>query len=146
MASKIRTVLHIFDWLIFHYFLLLIFRLTTLKLAAKSNLKLVNQKLCNTVLSWMPFSFFFKSRKIHFVWYACIMICMYKVTKFRKFFCSFWAGLSRKAKKCHENIVCVIDVIRFDSKVSILGVVAIWAIAWLFRKIRGFYNWFMLCN
>ena len=44
------------------------------------------------------------------------------------------AELSRKAKKCHENIDCVIK----DSKVSILGVVAIWAIAWLFRKIRGF--------
>ena len=38
-------MLHIFDWLIFNYFLELIFRLTALTSAAKSN-----QKLCNTVL------------------------------------------------------------------------------------------------
>ena len=49
-ASKIRSVLHIFDWLIFHYFLQLIFRLTTLTSAAKSNKKSVNQKSCHTVL------------------------------------------------------------------------------------------------
>ena len=48
MASKIRTVLHIFD--IFHYFLQLIIRLTPLTSAAKINKKLVNQKLCKTVL------------------------------------------------------------------------------------------------
>ena len=41
------TVLHIFDILIFHYFLQLIFRLTS---AAKSNEKFVSKKLCNTVL------------------------------------------------------------------------------------------------
>ena len=35
-ASKIRRVLHIFDWLIFHYSLLLIFRLTSLT-SARSN-------------------------------------------------------------------------------------------------------------
>ena len=40
-------MLHIFDWSIFHYFLQLIFRLTPLTSAAKSNEKLVNQKLCN---------------------------------------------------------------------------------------------------
>ena len=51
-ASKIRTVLHIFDWLIFHYFLLLMLRLTPLTSAATSNEKLVNQKLCNTVLNF----------------------------------------------------------------------------------------------
>ena len=43
-------MLRIFDWLIFHYFLQLTFRLTPLTLAVKSNEKLVNQKLCNTVL------------------------------------------------------------------------------------------------
>ena len=48
--SKIQTVLYIFDWLIFQYFLQLIFWLTPLASAAKSNEKLVNQKLCNTVL------------------------------------------------------------------------------------------------
>ena len=48
--SKIQTVWYIFDWLIFHYFLQLIFWLTLLASAAKSNEKLVNQKLCNTVL------------------------------------------------------------------------------------------------
>ena len=46
-ASKIRSVLHIFDWLIFHYFLLLIFRLTPLTSASKRNVKLVKQKLCS---------------------------------------------------------------------------------------------------
>ena len=46
----IRTVLHILDSLIFHYSLQLIFRLTPLTSAAKSNEKLVNKKLCNTVL------------------------------------------------------------------------------------------------
>ena len=49
-ACKIRAVLHILDWLIFHYFLQLIFRLTPLISTAKSNEKIVNQKLCNTVL------------------------------------------------------------------------------------------------
>ena len=39
-----------FDWLIFHHFLQLIYRLTPLTSAAKSNENLVNQKLCNTVL------------------------------------------------------------------------------------------------
>ena len=34
----------------FHYFLQLIFRLTPLTSAVKSNEKLVNKKLCNTVL------------------------------------------------------------------------------------------------
>ena len=43
-------MLHIFDWLIFHYFSQLIFRLTPLTSAAKSNEKLVNQKSCHTVL------------------------------------------------------------------------------------------------
>ena len=47
-ASKIRTVLHNFDWLIFHYFLQLIFRLTPLTSAEYSNQKFINQKLCNT--------------------------------------------------------------------------------------------------
>ena len=46
----IKTVLYIFGWVIFHYFLQLIFRLTPPILAAKSNQKLVNQKLSNTVL------------------------------------------------------------------------------------------------
>ena len=46
----IRKVLHIFDWLIFHYFLQLNFRLTPLTSAAESNKKIVNQTLCNTVL------------------------------------------------------------------------------------------------
>ena len=45
-----RTVLHIFDCLILHYFLQLIFRLTQLTTAAKSNQKLINQKLFNTVV------------------------------------------------------------------------------------------------
>ena len=36
------------DWLIFHHFLQLIFRLTTLTSASKRNEKSVNQKLCNT--------------------------------------------------------------------------------------------------
>ena len=44
-ASKIKTVLHIFD-----YFFQLIFMLTPLTSAAKSNEKFVNQKFCNTVL------------------------------------------------------------------------------------------------
>ena len=39
-----------FDWLIFHHFLQLIYRLTPLTSVAKSNENLVNQKLCNTVL------------------------------------------------------------------------------------------------
>ena len=43
-------MLHIFDWLIFHYFLQLIFKLIPLTSAAKSNENLVNQK------SWMAFS------------------------------------------------------------------------------------------
>ena len=38
-ASKITTVLHIFDWLIFYCFLQLIFRLTPLSSVAKSNKK-----------------------------------------------------------------------------------------------------------
>ena len=46
-ASKIRTVFHIFDWLIFHYFLQLIFRLIPLTSAAKSN-----QKLFSSVLTF----------------------------------------------------------------------------------------------
>ena len=41
---------HIFDWLIYHYFLQLIFRLTPLTSDAKCNEKWVNQKLRNTVL------------------------------------------------------------------------------------------------
>ena len=47
-GPKIRTV-HNVDWLIFHYFLQLIFRMTPLTSASKSNDKLVNQKSCNTV-------------------------------------------------------------------------------------------------
>ena len=41
----VRTVLHMFNWLIFQYFLLLISRLTPLTSAAKCN-----QKLCSPVL------------------------------------------------------------------------------------------------
>ena len=44
-----RKVLHIFDGLIFHYFLQLNFRLTPLTSAAESNKRLVNQT-CNIVL------------------------------------------------------------------------------------------------
>ena len=48
-------MLHIFDWQIFNYFLQLIFRLTPLASAAKSNEKLVNQTYATLFLSWMPF-------------------------------------------------------------------------------------------
>ena len=47
-------MLHIFDWLIFHYFLQLFFRLTPLSSSAKSNEKLVNQKYAALFLFWMP--------------------------------------------------------------------------------------------
>ena len=49
-ASKLRTVLHLFDWLNYHYFSQLVIRLTPLTSAAKSNEKSVNQKSCNTVI------------------------------------------------------------------------------------------------
>ena len=42
-------MLHTFDWLILHYFLQLIFGLTPLTSAVKSNENLVNQTLYNTV-------------------------------------------------------------------------------------------------
>ena len=45
-TKQTRTMLHIFDCLIFHYFL----QLTSLTSAAKRNERLVSQKLCNTVL------------------------------------------------------------------------------------------------
>ena len=48
-------MLHIFDWLILHYFLKLIFRLTHLKSAAKSNEKF-RQSYATLFLSWMPFN------------------------------------------------------------------------------------------
>ena len=58
-----RTVLHIFDWLFFfHYFLQLIFRLTLLTSAAKSNQKLVIYRYATLFLTWMPF--------------RCIFICL----------------------------------------------------------------------
>ena len=44
------TFFYIFDWLIFHYCFKLMFRLAPLTSAAKSNEKLVEQKLCNSVL------------------------------------------------------------------------------------------------
>ena len=48
--KNLRTVLHDFDWLIFRFFLQLIFRLTALTSAAKSNTKLLIQKLCSILL------------------------------------------------------------------------------------------------
>ena len=53
-TSKIRPVLHFFDWLIFHFFFFLFFRITPLSSSAKSNEKLVNQKYAALFLSWMP--------------------------------------------------------------------------------------------
>jgi hypothetical protein len=50
LPKGIQDKKSVFDQLIFHYFLQLIFRLTPLTSAGKSNQKLVNQKLCNTVL------------------------------------------------------------------------------------------------
>ena len=48
-ASKIRTMLHIFDQLIFHYFWHLIFSLIPLQSPAKSK-----ENYGTLFLSWMP--------------------------------------------------------------------------------------------
>ena len=56
---RLRTVLHIFDWLIFHYFLQLMSVGLAWKSAAKNNEKLVNQKYATLFLTWMPIIWIF---------------------------------------------------------------------------------------
>ena len=81
-------MLHNFDLLIFHYFLQLIFRLTRMTSAAKSNQKLVDQKLCNTVLilDALYYVIFLRKIVIHFTFTnivrpSCQIISRQRVVK-----------------------------------------------------------------
>ena len=45
-----------------------------------------------------------------------------------------------------SDVICECSLARFQSKVSLLGVVALWVIARLFRQIGGFSSRFVLCS
>jgi hypothetical protein len=74
----VRTSLHIFDWLFFHYLLKLIFRLNPLTSATKSNGKLVNQKVCNTVLILDKIKVGYFQKKIGII-YRLKQICCFTI-------------------------------------------------------------------
>ena len=91
-------MLHNFDWLIFHSFLQLIFSLTPLTSAANSNQKIVNQKLCNTVLildalnntflSWLVQQMYFNGFLLPLISYTFSQCKVKKLVKL------WWVGYS----------------------------------------------------
>ena len=64
---------HIFDWLICHYFLQLIFRLTPLTSVAKNNQNLVNQNHCSYL--WCPLTSLWKSTLDQFCYFKLHYWC-----------------------------------------------------------------------